>query len=84
MTKAAKQSSETRYRDVPKNKSEIIRVSLSEHNGHTGINIRVWYHGKESEDYLPSRKGIWIPIKAAAEVIEAVTAVLEEVEGAGE
>lgn len=56
------------FRDIPKNQSEIIRVSLSEFNGHQGINIRTFYLDKKTETYLPTKKGIWIPIKIAPDV----------------
>ena len=79
MPQAEKQEgSEVIFRDIPKNQSEIIRISLSEFNGHQGINIRVYFRSKETQNLLPSRKGIWIPIKVASDVSTALVEALEQ------
>ena len=69
---------ETIFREIPKNQSEIIRISRSVHNGYTGINIRVWYIDEETEKYLPTRKGVWIPLGLAPEVSNALLEALDQ------
>ena len=80
---AEEKSSEIIFREIPKNQSEIIRISRSEHNGHLGINVRVWYLDTKTEAYLPTKKGIWIPIKHVPDVLEAVTGALAQINEGG-
>lgn len=62
-------------RDIEKNKSEIIRVSIDEYKGEKLINIRVFYKDKDG-NWAPTKKGIAIRL----EVFPKLKEVLDEVE----
>jgi hypothetical protein len=63
-------------KDIPKwNGKDVIRVSLSEFEGHTLIGLRIWYKPDENSDELrPTQKGIAIP---AGLYSDLKTAILE-------
>ena len=46
--------------DIPKNKTEIIRIEISEYGGKKLLNIRTWYDNEG--EYAPTKKGISISI----------------------
>lgn len=62
-------------RDLEKNKSEIIRVSIDEYRGEKLVNIRVFYKDKEG-NWAPSKKGIAIRL----EIFPQLKKVLDEIE----
>lgn len=57
--------------DIAKNKSEIVRVELSEFKGKKLINVRVWYLNEEKE-YAPTKKGVALSIDQLAELRNAL------------
>ncbi|GIX40368.1 MAG: hypothetical protein KatS3mg129_0101 [Leptospiraceae bacterium] len=62
-------------KDIEKNKSEIIRISIDEYKGEKLVNIRVFYKNKEGE-WAPTKKGIAIRL----ELFSKLKSVLDEVE----
>ena len=66
--------------EIEKNKSEFIRVELSEYSGFDLIGMRV-YVNREGEDPAPTRKGITCNVKLLPElkaaIIEAEQAAIE-------
>lgn len=62
-------------RDIEKNKSEIIRVTIDEYKGEKLINIRVFFKDKDG-NWSPTKKGIAIRI----EMFPKLKKVLDEVE----
>ncbi len=62
-------------RDLEKNKSEIIRVSIDEYRGEKLVNIRVFYKDKDG-NWAPTKKGIAIRL----EIFPQLKKILDEVE----
>ncbi|MFN3604789.1 MAG: transcriptional coactivator p15/PC4 family protein [Leptonema sp. (in: bacteria)] len=62
-------------RDIEKNKSEIIRVSIDEYKGEKLVNIRIFYKDKEG-NWSPTKKGIAIRLDTFPKLKE----VLDEIE----
>lgn len=62
-----------------KNALEEVRISLDKFRGMELINIRVWIKNK-SEEFVPTKKGIALPIHLFGELM----AGLKKVEGAKE
>ncbi len=62
-------------KDIEKNKSEIIRVSIDEYRGETLVNIRVFYKDKEG-NWAPTKKGIAVRV----EIFPQLKKVLDEIE----
>ena len=57
--------------DFQKNKTEDIKLSLTEYQGHKLIDFRVYYKDKEGES-KPTKKGITVNIKFFPELKEAI------------
>lgn len=57
--------------DVPRNRDEIIRVSLDNFKGHHGVSVRTWFPVAQNE-LRPSAKGIWIPVHLFPSVMKAL------------
>jgi hypothetical protein len=51
----------------------LIRVQKNEYKGKYYIDIRKFYEDKDSGEWLPTKKGISIPIDLAQKIIEAIT-----------
>jgi hypothetical protein len=56
---------------IGKNRSEVIRVSLSEYNGHDLANLRVWFTADDG-DMRPSKAGIAFRLEKLPAVIQAL------------
>ena len=54
-----------------KNKTEDIKLSLTEYQGHKLIDFRVYYKDKEGES-KPTKKGITVNVKFFPELKEAI------------
>ncbi len=59
--------------DFQKNKTEDIKLSLTEYQGHKLIDFRVYYKDKEGES-KPTKKGITVNVKFFPELKEAILA----------
>ena len=60
-------------KDIQKNKTQIIRVEISEYKEKKYLNIRTWYKVDENdEEYKPSNKGIAINIEKYNELKDAI------------
>ena len=57
--------------DFQKNKTEDIKLSLTEYQGHKLIDFRVYYKDKEGES-KPTKKGITVNVKFFPELKEAI------------
>ena len=69
---------------IRKNKSEDIRVSLSEWEGHNLVNVRIWAeHEGATEARLPTKKGIVLQISRLPELITALEIARDEATAAG-
>jgi hypothetical protein len=54
-----------------RNRSEHVRVEISEYQGHRLINIRVWQTGSDGID-RPTTKGIALSVRKLPELAEAI------------
>ncbi len=57
---------------VQKSATLQLRGEVSEHEGREFVNIREWFKNKEG-DYLPSKKGITVPLAHIAEFANGVS-----------
>ena len=57
-----------------KSGNAIIRVQKTEFKGKEYIDVRKFYQG-ENEEWLPTKKGISIPIDLVKEVIKAINSL---------
>ena len=64
-------------KQIRKNKTEVIRISLKEYQGHKLIDLRVWYEDENGE-YKPTKKGISFNRNFAVNVANAITEVLND------
>ncbi len=62
-------------KEIRKNKTEVIRISLKEYQGHKLIDLRVWYEDENGE-YKPTKKGITFNRNYALNVSNAITEVM--------
>jgi len=61
-----------------KNKFQEVRVGVSEFRDNDLINIRVWTKLRDSDEMVPTAKGISINVKLYPELKEAVLALEKE------
>ena len=65
------------YFDVMKKDSGFLRISRGEFEGVDRIDIRYFYFDKKKECFLPTRKGVSIPIEKWSVVAKRVNRLLE-------
>ncbi len=53
--------------DIPRNTTEITRVSISEFKGKKYLDIRIWFKDDNGE-YAPGKKGVSVNVDAIAEL----------------
>ena len=58
-------------RDIEKNSSNKIRISLTEFKGNNFVDLRVYYEDEEGE-YKPTKKGVALKPELIPQVIEAL------------
>jgi hypothetical protein len=63
-----------------KNRFQEVRVGISEFRGNNLINIRVWTKLRDSDEVVPTSKGISINVKLYPELKEAILALGKELE----
>ena len=71
------------FREIPKNSTEKIVVSLSEWNGSEYVDIRLWYDtsGGQNTDWKPGKKGITIKIEFLKDLREGIDLAISELLG---
>ncbi len=62
---------------IPRNEREQVRISLEKYRGRYGIDIRIFFIG-ESGDWLPTKKGVRVPVEFKADLLDAIKAVTEQ------
>jgi len=67
---------------IAKGKDEI-RVSLAEFQGSRFIDVRVYYHHKDSDEWRPTKKGIAVSPGKLAELRELLDTAEEEMKSEG-
>jgi len=68
--------------EIPKNKSEIPRVGLSEFKGHNLAYARVFYEGEDGK-LLPTKKGVTFKLWMLPALFEALQRTEDEARKAG-
>ena len=61
-----------------KNNFQEVRVGISEFKGNDLINVRIWTKLRDSEDVVPTSKGISINVKLFPELKDAILALEKE------
>ncbi len=59
-----------------KHKNGIIRVQKNNFKGVDYIDVRKFYLKEETGEWLPTRKGISIPLEITADVVKAINEVI--------
>ena len=62
---------------VPKNSTEVYRISEKEYEGYRFIDVRIYYMDKNSGEYKPTKKGISIMPNNVEEVINGILKAME-------
>lgn len=62
--------------DIAKNKTEIIRVEITEYAQKKLLNIRTWYLN-DANEYAPTKKGIAIALDKTEDLRKALDKVHE-------
>ena len=57
-------------KEISRGKDEVIRVGVSEYEGHDFAQVRVWYD--KDGDWKPTKKGVTFNVKNISEVIDAL------------
>ena len=57
-------------KEITKGKDEVIRIGVSEYEGHDFAQIRVWYD--KNGDWRPTKKGVTFNDKNIGDVIDAL------------
>jgi hypothetical protein len=65
-------------KDIEKNASNKIRISLTEFKGYDLIDLRVYYEDEEG-DYKPTKKGIALKPEIIPQVIEGLQEAEKEI-----
>lgn len=65
--------------EFDKNSVEKVRVSLAEYRGHKLVDIRVYYKNDDNE-FLPSRKGISLPLDLFPELWKGLEKARKRIE----
>jgi len=63
--------------DIEKNKSEVIRIEISEFKEKKYINIRTWYRDKETSELKPSQKGVAVNVDKYSLLKDAILKIEE-------
>lgn len=64
---------------IQKSDDTQIRIALKSYRNSEYIDIRAFWRPGESEDYLPTKRGITIPVKESLEQLEQLQGTLEEI-----
>lgn len=51
---------------------EQVRISINEYMGTRYLDIRVFYKDKESQEYLPSKRGVTLPTERYPDLLEGI------------
>lgn len=65
----------TRVAQFPKNNCEVFRVSMDEYQGHTLLNVRVFYQVDDGE-MRPGRQGVAVQVEKVPAFLKAIQEVM--------
>ena len=57
---------------IPRNPDEQIQVALTEYNGKSYVDFRIWFQHETSKELLPTKKGIVVPADKLDELYKAI------------
>lgn len=66
--------------ELPKNSTEIVRVIITEHKGHSLVDARVYFPDKNGE-WHPTKKGLTLKAAAVKELLPLLQEALEKLAG---
>ena len=55
-----------------KNEDEEVRLNVRKYNGKYYIDLRIWFQGRESKGYRPTKKGVFFSIEHFPELKKGV------------
>ena len=64
----------------PKNKTQEIRVGISEFQGKDLIDIRMWAQNRDTEEMVPTTKGVSMNVSLFVELKEAILTLEKELQ----
>ncbi len=67
--------------EFPRSKDEKIQFTLSKYRGKRYVDLRLWFKGKESGEFYPTKKGISIALDQMGQIrkgVEQVSKYLEK------
>lgn len=68
--------------EIPKNRTETIRISIDEYNSHDMVALRVWFQADDGE-MRPGKSGINFRVGLLLQMHEALGRALDEARAAG-
>jgi hypothetical protein len=63
--------------EIERNRLDRYRVQLAEYQGHPFVDVRIWTTAKDSDELVPTKKGITIPPALLSEVMQGLEQALE-------
>ena len=60
------------------------RIAVREYRGEKFVDFREWWQPAGAPDFVPTKRGITVPLESLDQVIEALQGIKEDLEGAGE
>jgi len=63
---------------IPKNKTTTVQTKISEWKGNTYVDVREYFKNAKDE-WIPTRKGLAIPVAMLAEVLTALEKAEEDI-----
>lgn len=64
----------------PRSKDEKIQFTLSKYRGKRYVDLRLWFKGKENDEFYPTKKGISIPLDQIGQVRKGFEQVSKHLE----
>ena len=70
--------------EIQKNTNEVIRIALIEFKERKLLDIRVYFDASETREpnFIPTKKGVQVPIKLVGELKKGVDKALAQIEQA--
>ncbi len=66
---------------IQKSDSILLMISLDNYKGYRYVSVRDWWKPKGEENYMPTKKGVTIPIADSLDPLEEVIEALIKIRG---
>lgn len=63
---------------IRKNESEQVQIDIREYKGKKYLDIRLWYQSGDGSEYLPTKKGVSLPVVLLPEFQKAIASLEPE------